>query len=176
MQHSDFPAAAPRIIRKPPLRSADSPLEGKDGYAWKGACVKDRGQNNSHADLHTKRNQKGQNLEERRKAPRFDLFFSMPTLKSIHRADGLEVDLINLSRRGALIDSPERISPGSGIFLRVITEETTYTFKGRVTRCSISPMNARTFQSGIEFDEEFTFLPASIESLEWFECDEDPLK
>ena len=135
--------------------------------------MKNRGQHSRHTDLHTKQNLKGQKLEERRKAPRFDLFFSMPTLKSIHRFDGLEVDLINLSRRGALIDSPERIVPGSGIFLRVITEETTYTVKGRVTRCSISPTNARTFQSGIEFDEDFTFLPASIESLEWFEDDED---
>jgi len=138
--------------------------------------VKDKGQINRHEGLHTKQSLKGRNLEERRKAPRFDLFFSMPTLKSIHRADGLEVDLINLSRRGALIDSPERIAPGSGIFLRVITEETTYTIKGRVTRCDISPRNDRTFQSGIQFDEEFAVLPASIESLEWFDNDEGLLQ
>ena len=133
----------------------------------------DMGQGNGRAGSHTERDPEDRNHAERRKTPRFDLFFSMPTLKSIHRVDGLEVDLVNLSRHGALIDSPERIEPGSSIFLRMITEEATFTVQGQVTRCSVSPMNDRIFQSGIEFDKQFTFLPASIESLEWFDDDED---
>ena len=138
--------------------------------------MKDKRQTNSYADLQKERNLKRHNFRERRKVPRFDLFFAMPTLKSINRDDGLEVTLINISRHGALIDSREQMSPGSCILLRAVTEETGFVIKGRIIRCSISPRNDKMFQSGIEFDEEFTLLPVSIESLTLFEDDENFLK
>ena len=121
-------------------------------------------------------NLKRQNLQERRKAPRFDVFFAMPTLNSINRIDGHEVDLINISRRGALIDSRERMPEGASIVLRAVTEETVYILKGRIVRCSISPRNDGMFQSGIGFDKEFTILPTSVELLKLFKDDEDFLK
>ena len=137
--------------------------------------MKDREQPDNHADLQMEQNPERQSTEERRKAPRFDLFFAMPTLKSIKRADGQEVHLINMSRCGALIDGREQISPGTPIFLRAITAETVYVIKGRITRCSLSPTNKSVFQSAIEFDEEFTPLPSSVNLLKLFE-DEDFLK
>jgi hypothetical protein len=118
---------------------------------------------------------KSQSTEERRKAPRFDLFLAMPTLKSINRVDGHEVSLINISRRGALIDTREQMSAGSHIFLRMVTAETVYIVKGRIIRCGVSPTNDRTFQTAIEFDKDFAPLPASIRLLKLFE-DEDFLK
>ena len=117
-----------------------------------------------------------QNYQERRKAPRFDVFFAMPTLKSISRIDGHEVDLINISRLGALIDSDEQMPPGARVVFRAVTAETVYIFKGRITRCGVSPRVEKMFQSGIEFDEEFTFLPVSIELLQLFEDDRDFLQ
>ena len=111
-------------------------------------------------------------FQERRKAPRFDVFYAMPTLKSINRIDGHEVTLINISRRGALTDSREEMPPGTSIVLRAVTAETVYILKGRIVRCSISPRNGKMFQAGIEFDKEFTFLPISVELLKLFEDDE----
>jgi hypothetical protein len=137
--------------------------------------VKNREHADKHAHLQMKPNLKRQTIEERRKAARFDLFFAMPTLKSISRIDGQEVNLINMSRCGALIESYEQISPGTTIFLRVITEEANFIIKGRITRCSMSPTNDGIFQSGIEFDEAFDPLPESIHQLKLFE-DEDFLK
>lgn len=138
--------------------------------------MKKRRQIISQGDFQRKRNLKRQSIKERRKTPRFNLFFAMPTLKNINRVDGHEVTLINISRRGALIDSREQMPPGSSIFLRVVTSETIYIIKGRITRCNISPTNDRIFQSAIAFDEEFTFLPVSVELLKLFEDDEDILK
>lgn len=123
-----------------------------------------------------KQNPKRQNFQERRKSPRFDVFFGLPTLKSINRVGGHEVALVNISRHGALIESRERLRPNSRIVLRAVTAETVYIFKGRITRCSISAEKYKIFQAGIEFDEEFTFLPISIELLNLFKDDEDFLK
>ena len=141
-----------------------------------GACVKKGRQIISKAGFQRNRNLQRQSIKERRKTPRFDLFFAMPTLKSIHQIAGHEVALINISRRGALIESREQIPSGSSIVLRIVTAETVYIIKGRITRCNISPTNDRIFQSGIAFDEEFTFLPVSVELLKLFESDKDVLK
>ncbi len=122
------------------------------------------------------RNLKRPHFQERRGAPRFDVFYGLPTLKSISRVGGHEVTLINISRLGALIESRERMRPNSRIVLRAITAEATYIFKGRITRCIISPGRFKVFQAGIEFDEEFTFLPMSIELLNLFKDDEDFLR
>ena len=137
--------------------------------------MKASGHVNGSEDLQMNRNLKRESTGERRKAPRFDLFFAMPTLKSVDRVDGHEVDLINISRRGALIDGSEQLPSGSRIFLRMVTTETVYIIKGQITRCSISPTDDKRFQTAIEFDKEFTPLPACIQLLKLFE-DEDSLK
>jgi len=115
-------------------------------------------------------------FQERRRAPRFDVFFAMPTLKSIYRVDGRKVKLINMSRRGALISSHEKMAQGSSIVLRAVTAETVYMIKGRIARCDSSPGSDQMFQAGIEFDKEFTFLPVSVELLSLFKDDEEFLQ
>jgi len=119
------------------------------------------------------RNPKRHNFQERRRSPRFDVSVALPTLKSVSRVGGREVTLINISRHGALIESRERMQPNSRIVLRAITAETTYIFKGRITRCIMSPKKYKMFQAGIEFDEEFTFLPLSSELLNLYKDDDD---
>ncbi len=128
-------------------------------------------QKNSQPVLQMKQDLEHKSVKERREAVRFDIFFAMPTLKDINQADGLEVYMINMSRRGALIDSPVQMAPDSNIILRVITEETTYTIKGRITRCRVSSSSDKIFLSGIEFDQDFAPLPAHVELLKLFEDD-----
>ena len=113
-----------------------------------------------------KQRMKRQSGEEKRKIPRLDIYFAMPTLISANWAGGSEVELINISRRGALIDSRERMSPGSSVSLRFITAETTYVIKGQIARCGTSLKNNRVFQSAIAFEEDFTILPEVINMLE----------
>lgn len=103
---------------------------------------------------------KRQNIGNRRTAPRFDAS-AIPVFKSISQVGGPEVGLINISRHGALIESRERISPGSSISLRVVTAEAVHIIQGKMVHYSTSSMNNKVirYQFAIAFDEDFTILP-----------------
>lgn len=116
----------------------------------------------SRSNLQTEHSLSRQKDAKSRKAPRFDASVLL-NFKSISRVGGIKVKLINISRRGALIESRERMSPRSHIFLRVTTDKAVYLIKGRVVRCSIPSMKGRVFQSAIAFNEDFTILPAGLD-------------
>ena len=105
-----------------------------------------------------------QNDKNRRKAPRFDAS-AIPSLKSVSKVEGPEVKLINISRGGAPIESPESLSRGSSVCLRLAIAERVYHLNGLVLRCSVSPVkdNAPQYQSAIAFEEDFTMLPSNRE-------------
>ena len=86
------------------------------------------------------------------------------TLISLNIVRGPEAKLINISKRGALIESPEYISPASRISLRLVTAEEAYLIKGRIIRCSASSKkdNALKYQFGIVFDEDFASMPVLL--------------
>jgi hypothetical protein len=104
-----------------------------------------------------------QRIKNRRAAPRFDAS-AIPALKSISRIGGPTVKIINISRRGALLESRERLAPGSSIALRLTTEKDVYFIKGRITRSQTYPRIGRAFQSAVAFREDFNILPASIDT------------
>ncbi len=112
----------------------------------------------SLANLQMEHSLRRKKTDSSRNAPRFDAP-AMLALKCISLAEGHKVKLINISRRGALIESRDRMSPGSTISLRLTTEKTVYFIKGRIVRSSSSPMSGRVFRSGIAFHEDFTILP-----------------
>jgi len=114
---------------------------------------------------------KRQSVKERRKYPRFDASV-IPVLKSVYQVGGSEAKLINISRSGALIESGERMEPGSSISLRLTTEVAVFLLKGRITRSNPSSTDPNIFQSALAFDEDFTMLPTGINLLE----DEDFLE
>lgn len=106
------------------------------------------------------------NIGNRRTAPRFDAS-AIPVFKSISLVKGPEVKLINISRHGALIESSERISPGSSISLRVVTAESVHTLKGKMVRYKAISMNSKEtgYQIVIAFDEDFTVLPEGLDDF-----------
>jgi hypothetical protein len=107
---------------------------------------------------------KRQNMGNHRTAPRFSAS-DIPAFKNINLVDGPEVKLINISRHGALIESSERISPGSGISLLIDMTKALYLVKGRVIHWCIYPRNDKEtkYQSAIAFDEDFPILPAGAD-------------
>ena len=113
-------------------------------------------------NIQRERDQKRKKTAKSRTAPRFDAS-SMPVLKSISQAGGLKVELINISRRGALIEGRNRLSPGSTVSLQLTSEKAVYYIKGRVVRSKASLKNSRLFQSGITFNKDFTILPAGTD-------------
>lgn len=99
------------------------------------------------------------NIKDRRKSPRFDAS-AISSLKVVHQVGGPEVKLINISRGGALIESPMRVAPGSNLTLRLVTAETVYLLYGHVLRCYVSAIGQTfQYQCSIIFDEDFTLLP-----------------
>ncbi len=107
-------------------------------------------------------NLKRKKTTQTRTAPRFDAS-SLVALKSVSQAGGLKVKLINISRRGALIESRNRLSPGSSVSLQLTSEKAVYFIKGQVVRSKASLRNNRMFQSGITFHKDFTILPAGTD-------------
>ena len=94
----------------------------------------------------------------RRKTPRFEAS-SIPSLKSVHIGEGPEIKLINISTGGALIETQERMSPGSIVSLRVVTTEAVHLLGGRILRCDTSTIGkGSVFQCAITFNEDFTIL------------------
>jgi len=114
--------------------------------------------------LQTEQLLKPQSVVERRKAPRFDAS-AIPDFKSISQVGGPEVKLINISRCGALIESPEVMPLGSSISLQITTSQYVHIVRGRIIGRSIhyriSPQNEKVLhcQSAISFDEDFPILP-----------------
>lgn len=94
------------------------------------------------------------------RAARFDAY-AIRTLKSVIQDGRLEVKLINISKRGALIESPKRRSLRSRIFLQFITAEDAYLLEGRIIRCRTLPVNDKVikYQYAILFNEDFAVLP-----------------
>lgn len=114
---------------------------------------------------------KRQNIKIRKRATRFDAS-AIPDLKKIGQVGGPKTKLINISRTGALIEGREFLLPGSKISLQIAVGEAVHIIKGRIVRVRNPTKSKRAFQIAIAFDEDFKFLPASIESIE----DEDFLK
>ena len=119
--------------------------------------------------MHSLNSQKRQPVElnkcfSRRKAPRFDSS-AIPDQKKVHLVDGPDVKLINISRGGALVETQERITPGSQVSLRLVAAETVYRLNGRILRCYVYEIDKiLTYQCAIAFDEDFTLLPSGKEA------------
>lgn len=99
------------------------------------------------------------NADNDRKTSRFDAS-AIPSLKSVHIAEGPGIKLINISRRGALIETQKEMSPGSGVSLRIVTAEAVYLIKGWILRCNVHTIDkASAYQCAISFEKDFTKLP-----------------
>ncbi len=102
-----------------------------------------------------------QTIQDRRSAPRFDAS-DIPGFRSIDQVGGPEVKLINIARRGALIESTEQISPGPSTSLRIITAEAVHIIEGRIIHYRVSSLKYKVlqYQAVVAFNEDFTILPA----------------
>ena len=69
-------------------------------------------------------------VRDNREAPRFDAT-EIPNLRIISDLGGPEAKLINISRRGALIESPEYMPPGTSVYLQLARDENIHYIRGR---------------------------------------------
>ena len=64
---------------------------------------------------------------------------------------GLDVQLLNVSRGGALVESPARLLPGTRTELQLSGAQR-HTIRGRVDRCRVSALDPVTYQGAIVFE------------------------
>lgn len=84
---------------------------------------------------------------------------AVPSLQSVCLSRGPEVQVINISRFGALLESEVRLPPRIRIFLRIVTTNGVIQLAGRVLRSEISGLKGvPRYQSAIAFEEPFRLL------------------
>ena len=92
-------------------------------------------------------------VAERRRAPRVagggHRFAAAAVLRP-----GLEVVLINISRRGALIESGARLRPGARAGLLLTGTDVRASVEGRIGRCQVARLDPVRYRGAIVFDED----------------------
>jgi hypothetical protein len=104
----------------------------------------------------------GKSGSERRVAPRFPPS-AIPGLKSVRLATAdADVQLLNMSRTGALIEGMTRLSPKSPVSIRLTAGSRSFILRGRVVRSQVCGYDGEKlrYRSALKFDEDFLMLPA----------------
>lgn len=95
---------------------------------------------------------------ERRRWPRLEPS-SVPFLKSVRFNQGTEVQVINISQGGILIETDECLRPQMEIQLKMVTNTGVVSLEGRIVRSTIvSLKGVPRYQSGIAFKHLFQML------------------
>lgn len=91
---------------------------------------------------------------------------AVPSLKSVSLVTGPDVQLINISRGGALFQTNARILPGAGICIRLVATDALFFLRGRVLQSQVSSSRGSElhYECRVAFDEEFSLPEAEREN------------
>jgi hypothetical protein len=100
----------------------------------------------------TKTNKSGFQNANRRQAPRLKAS-TLPFLKSIALNQGSEVEAIDISRGGMLIETDARIRPQTKILIKLVTSGGVICMAGHVLRSSVVSLdNGPKYRTAISFE------------------------
>src|SRR3970040_1057038 len=87
--------------------------------------------------------------------PRFPAA-AVPSIKSVKLSPGEQVQLVNISRTGVLVEGRTRFVPGTRVTVVFDGGFTPAQIKGRIVRCQVSSIHdgSLRYQSGIQFDKK----------------------
>lgn len=102
---------------------------------------------------------------DRRSSPRVPAA-SVPNLKARLLA-GPDVRLVDLSRRGVLLETQTRLLPGSPIRLKFVADDATLVLKGSVVRSSVSTFGEQglVYRTAVAFDQDISICDESLWSV-----------
>jgi hypothetical protein len=87
-----------------------------------------------------------------RRWPRFRLS-DIPSISAVRSASGFRVDVVDISRGGALLLTPRRLAPGTSLRLNIITTEGDIPLSGFVLRSTgLGTRGALPFRTAVSFD------------------------
>lgn len=99
---------------------------------------------------------------ERRTSPRVPAS-AVPHLKARLLA-GPDVRLVDLSRRGVLLETQTRLLPGSPVRLKFVADDATLVLKGAVVRSSVCTFGEQglIYRTAVAFDEDIAICDESL--------------
>ena len=99
---------------------------------------------------------------ERRTSPRLPASV-MPNLTARLLA-GAEVRLVDISRRGVLLETDTRLLPGSPIRIKFVADDANLVLRGSVVRSSVNVVNGEglVYRTAVSFDEDITLCDESF--------------
>jgi hypothetical protein len=94
---------------------------------------------------------------DRRKSPRIPAS-QLPSVRASILA-GPDVQIVNVSREGLLVESDVRLTPGIGVCLNLVIEDQAHPVSGRIVRVDASLVGGRMkYRAGVALDEEIVIL------------------
>lgn len=99
---------------------------------------------------------------ERRTSPRRPASL-IPNLKA-RLVAGTEVRLVDVSRRGVLLETDTRLLPGSPIRIKFVADDANMVLKGCVVRSSVNIVSGEglVYRTAVSFDEDISLCDASL--------------
>jgi hypothetical protein len=99
---------------------------------------------------------------ERRRSPRRPAAL-VPNLKARLLA-GPDVRLVDVSRRGVLLETDTRLMPGSPIRVKFVADDSNLVMKGCVVRSSVAVVSGTglVYRTAISFDEDISICDESL--------------
>ena len=87
----------------------------------------------------------------------------LPQLKA-RLVAGPDVRLVDVSRRGILLETDTRLLPGCPIRVRFVTDDATLILKGRVIRSSVAMVSGEgmVYRTGVSFDEDISVCDEAL--------------
>lgn len=111
--------------------------------------------------MSTGRNKKTDESSQRR-YPRMKPH-EVPGLKSVELSQGTEVDIVNISRGGLLLETEARLRPDMTIMLKVVTTEGILRLDGTILRSSIYSLEgAPRYRTAIAFKQPLELVDESV--------------
>lgn len=100
--------------------------------------------------------------DERRGSPRRPASM-VPNLKARLLA-GPDVRLVDISRRGLLLETDSRLMPGSAIRIKLVADDANVVMKGCVIRSSVAVVTGEgiVYRTAISFDEDIALCDATL--------------
>jgi hypothetical protein len=104
--------------------------------------------------------------DEKRRWPRLKPS-SVPLLKNISFNQGTDIQVIDISRGGILLETTARLRPQMKIELKLLTRDGLIKLEGSVLRSSVSSLQGvPKYRSAIEFDNQFHMLDDLSEPMQ----------
>jgi hypothetical protein len=90
---------------------------------------------------------------------------AIPHLKSARVIAGSEARVVNISSRGALLETETSLAPGRQVVLRFVTADATMNLQARVVYSRTAALNgpAIRFHSAVEFEQDFPLVDTRLE-------------